>query len=478
MNSPHPLWEELISNKFIFASNMQQTSTNKATRAATKSASPAKKESPKQGSKKQPKVVQVPSKGTTKPMAWKLPMGALSSPKPLELPESPSRTLKPPVPVPSYTGDDNDIDKDSDLEWILNEYHRQRPLTWDFSEAYGTISNSVMSAWNHYASTGDERDLVAALHGMHDEDARHLVKSLYNHVPGKPLVKSDFIKRNSAPVAFSSELKGSTGVSVTAFNHKTYGPAIHMEAKIPIGYIRNVFGTCTATPLGTAGWISNSIKVGPDSLGGRAASLAALWSRWGGDHFKFDYIPGCATSTPGSLVLYFTNDPTSNPALIGTIETALQCQPSVMNSAWAPSQLIAHGHPEDPLLFTEGTTADGGDESRLTCMGLFGVVGVGLDPTPSSSFLGTITVCFALDLYSPVPNNGITAFVDLQREIGAYNSEHLVRMLLDPITRNRFLELTKVIQGPMSYVDDHIAARLRDTRVASLPPPTKTTNLR
>lgn len=411
-------------------------------------------------------VTKVPA-GPSKRRAFTLPLSAPVTPKPASIVPLTIEEEDGEDTHRAYNYDPDDPASKEDIEKILDEFHRNRLLhAWDFTNTGLGISGSLLNAWNSWVNTGDDRGILSSMHGMSGNDAKTVLSHLFTG-GHSTRTKGEFARLASmthfAPASIGTTIKGSTGVQVSAWTHPDYGPAVKMSAKIPIAVVRQTAGALTVSQLGTANWILNGLKIGPDSIGGRAASLAAFWSRWSGDRFDIDYIPGVPTSAPGSIILASTNDPAASPASIGTVEAALQCQPSVMTPVWQPSSLRVRGHAEDPLLYTEATTADGSDEARFTAMGLLVVVGIGLDTTQlTPQYLGCITVTFEFDLFSPVPNNGITKFVDLQRSIGAYNSEHLMDVLNDPIQRDRILEFLGVDTGPQTPAEVKLTQYLRD----------------
>jgi len=248
-----------------------------------------------------------------------------------------------------------------------------------------------------------------------------------------------------------------------------FGPAINIKTKIPIAYLRNNAGVLNVTALGTANWVSNSLRLGPDSIGGRAAAMASLFSRWEGHHFEVQYTPGCPSSTTGMIAHGITTDPNFNPALAGDLGSILQLQPSEMCNIWTSSKIRITGHQDDEILYTDSSTPGPVDDARLEDMGRYMIIATGLDPA-LSQFLGTLVLCMDLDLYSPCPDNGVTLASLLRRKLGAVDYQSLMQALNDPVNLGLVLETLHLVHPQVTKASKAMVTLLKRKSKRKSPP--------
>jgi hypothetical protein len=236
-----------------------------------------------------------------------------------------------------------------------------------------------------------------------------------------------------APVAEGCQIIGGKQMTIKSYTDRELGPAINLRTQIPIGTLRNNLGTLQVAALGTANWVNNSIRLGPDDLGGRSAALAALYSRWRAHHYMISYIPGCPSTTTGMLAMGISTDPDFDEATAGSMGTILQLQPSRMGNIWTPCEIKLDEHQDGAALYTDGNAVAGAvNDERLTNAGKLMVIATGLDPSLSGEFLGTLVCCVDFSLYSPNPSNGVTIAAILRRDMGHANFEKFMSTLIKP----------------------------------------------
>lgn len=328
---------------------------------------------------------------------------------------------------------------DDELRAYLDKYHKVMPL--HLVGGGGSPLSLLDQAWNSFVN-GNVNDLAKYLAFTDKADLDDVLKRLNKYDPTN--ASADDIKgllRSNAPLAVGCHVIGGKQMEIKSYNDKDLGPAINIKTHIPIAALRNVNGVLTVVALGTSNWDNNSIRLGPDDLGGRAAALAALYARWRAHHYEISFSPGCPATTPGMIACGITTDAYFNEQTAGDLSSILQLVPSEMGSVWSPMKIRLESHADGAALYTDGDAEPTSiNDERLTNAGKFMIIAAGLDTTQASQFLGTLMVCVDISLYSPNPSNGVTLSAILRRNMGSKNYDSFMSVLMEPGKINQACE--------------------------------------
>jgi hypothetical protein len=223
-----------------------------------------------------------------------------------------------------------------------------------------------------------------------------------------PALSKKFLDGNTVNVQGQNTSTAKSGGGVTTFGvSKLVTPGVASGIVRRTGTGRNSSkpaNLCGSLQLGTVSTGASGAAVG-DLLtkqemrldmftDSRAAIMAKLYSRWRIKKWVVSYAPACATSEPGSMVLFIDPDPESEYHSPNPQNAKVGCERkmNVQGNVWAPMVLPYDAIPRDrDVLFTNSLGAD----ERLDTAGLFLIAA--LTPIAANKTLGTLMLDYEIE---------------------------------------------------------------------------------
>lgn len=186
--------------------------------------------------------------------------------------------------------------------------------------------------------------------------------------------------------------------------------------------------------LAGPGLPGNILKLSPDYLNLRLATISQLYSRWRFVDAKILYTPACSTTTAGSFAIGFSED-VGIAAAVGTaagmtFAATTQLSHSNLCQYWSPLEFDIRAGGDDEFLFTEVSETIGSPVAaeRQTCHGLVSVF-----PSTTTGFataLGTLWITYDIILADPSPSYALATAYGLQKQIGESNAAIVMKYLM------------------------------------------------
>lgn len=211
----------------------------------------------------------------------------------------------------------------------------------------------------------------------------------------------------------------SSGITTSLFSTDTSaisGATIFSAAGVPVSTV--------LLPNG-----GNVLKLSPDFLNLRLATIAQLYSRWKFVNFRVLYTPSVSTTTPGNFTVGFSEDVGTAALQTLSYATTTQMARSNICQYWAPLEFDVSGGGDDEFLYTEsGTGGSATTADRQTCHGLLSVF-----PNTNGSIgqtYGTLWCSYDIVLADPSPSYGLAVTYLLKQQIGDNNLALVTKYLL------------------------------------------------
>ncbi len=225
------------------------------------------------------------------------------------------------------------------------------------------------------------------------------------------------------------EVLGGNHTSLSALQ-TPYGAGIRVVGRQPLAVLLwgATAGTTYAklTSMGaTVGPGNNTILLGPQYIGGRLSTLAALYERWHPHSLKIKYSPVCPTNYTGAYAHAISEDAdtySTHTAGVDYSET-LTFEVSGGANVWAPSELENHMNGMGSWLFTSETslgTGGGAAGLRQICAGAYMCHSNIFTPGSLENYpLGSIILEYDVMLAAPQPEAPMTLTGSMAKYLGS-----------------------------------------------------------